>query len=60
MKSNISSTIKTILFDLDGTLLPMQQDEFTTEYFDGLSKKLAFYGKIYGDGFLFVDRLLAQ
>lgn len=40
MKSNI----KTILFDLDGTLLPMQQDEFTTAYFDRLSKKLAPYG----------------
>lgn len=34
----------TILFDLDGTLLPMQQDEFTTAYFDGLSKKLAPHG----------------
>ena len=36
--------IKAILFDLDGTLLPMQQDEFTTAYFEGLSKKLAGYG----------------
>lgn len=36
--------IKAILFDLDGTLLPMQQDEFTTAYFEGLSKKLAPYG----------------
>lgn len=44
MITNISSTIKTVLFDLDGTLLPMQQDEFTTAYFDGLSKKLAPYG----------------
>lgn len=34
----------TILFDLDGTLLPMQQDEFTMAYFDRLSKKLAPYG----------------
>ena len=33
--------MKAILFDLDGTLLPMQQDEFTTAYFDRLSKKLA-------------------
>ena len=40
MKSEIISTIKTILFDLDGTLLPMQQDEFTSAYFDRLSKKL--------------------
>lgn len=44
MITNISSDIKTILFDLDGTLLPMQQDEFTTAYFDGLSKNLAQYG----------------
>ncbi len=35
--------IKAILFDLDGTLLPMQQDEFTSAYFDALSKKLAPY-----------------
>ena len=34
----------TILFDLDGTLLPMQQEEFTMAYFDKLSKKLAPYG----------------
>ena len=33
--------MKAILFDLDGTLLPMQQDEFTAAYFDRLSKKLA-------------------
>ena len=32
------------LFDLDGTLLPMDQDEFTKAYFDGLSKNLAPYG----------------
>ena len=44
MINNISPDIKTILFDLDGTLLPMQQDEFTTAYFDGLSKNLAQYG----------------
>ena len=31
----------TILYDLDGTLLPMQQEEFTTAYFDILSKKIA-------------------
>lgn len=36
--------IKAILFDLDGTLLPMQQDEFTTAYFEALSMKLAHYG----------------
>lgn len=33
--------IKNILFDLDGTLLPMDQDLFTKNYFSLLSKKLA-------------------
>lgn len=36
--------ITTILFDLDGTLLPMDQDEFTTGYFKLLAAKLAPYG----------------
>jgi len=36
--------IKHILFDLDGTLLPMDQDHFTNYYFTFLSKKLAPYG----------------
>lgn len=31
--------IKTILFDLDGTLLPMDQDVFVKSYFGGLRKK---------------------
>ena len=31
----------TILFDLDGTLLPMDQDEFVKAYFSYLAKKLA-------------------
>lgn len=36
--------IKTILFDLDGTLLPMNQDEFVNAYLTLLSKKAAQYG----------------
>lgn len=36
--------IKTILFDLDGTLLPMDQDIFVKGYLGGLAKKLAPYG----------------
>ena len=36
--------IKAILFYLDGTLLPMDQDEFTRGYFGFLTKKLAPYG----------------
>ena len=36
--------IKAILFDLDGTLLPMDQDEFTKGYFRLLAAKLAPYG----------------
>ena len=31
----------TVLFDLDGTLLPMDQDEFIKGYFGGLAKRLA-------------------
>lgn len=36
--------ITTILFDLDGTLLPMDQDQFTNYYFGFLAKKAAPYG----------------
>lgn len=36
--------ITTVLFDLDGTLLPMDQDEFANAYFGLLAKKLAPYG----------------
>lgn len=36
--------IKLVLFDLDGTLLPMDQDEFTKEYFKHLVTKMAKYG----------------
>ena len=35
---------KVILFDLDGTLLPMDQDKFTKAYFCALIKKLAELG----------------
>lgn len=33
--------IRTVLFDLDGTLLPMDQDEFTRGYFGLLTAKMA-------------------
>ena len=36
--------IKAILFDLDGTLLPMDQDIFINAYFGGLSRKMAPHG----------------
>lgn len=36
--------IKTILFDLDGTLLPMDQDKFTQSYFHLLIKTMVPYG----------------
>lgn len=36
--------ITTILFDLDGTLLPMDQDTFIKAYFGGLAKKLVPHG----------------
>ena len=37
-------SIKVILFDLDGTLLPMDQDTFIKAYFGGLAKKMAPHG----------------
>lgn len=37
-------SIKTVLFDLDGTLLPMDNDEFTKGYFKLLAAKLAPHG----------------
>lgn len=36
--------IKNILFDLDGTLLPMDQDLFVEKYFKALATKLVHYG----------------
>lgn len=36
--------MKTVLFDLDGTLLPMDQEAFTKGYFKLLAAKLAPYG----------------
>lgn len=36
--------ITTILFDLDGTLLPMDQDTFVQDYLNRMAKKLAPYG----------------
>ena len=36
--------MKTILFDLDGTLLPMDQDAFTKAYFMALTEKLTPHG----------------
>ena len=36
--------MKTILFDLDGTLLPMDQEEFIKAYLGGLATKLVPYG----------------
>ncbi len=36
--------ITTVLFDLDGTLLPMDQERFVKAYFKGLAQKAAPYG----------------
>ncbi|MCD7729155.1 MAG: HAD family hydrolase [Clostridia bacterium] len=36
--------MKTVLFDLDGTLLPMDQDKFTKEYFGRLAAYFVPYG----------------
>lgn len=37
-------SIKVVLFDLDGTLLPMDQDVFVQAYFKGIAAKLAPHG----------------
>ena len=37
-------SIKAVLFDLDGTLLPMDQDVFVKAYFSGIAAKLAPFG----------------
>lgn len=37
-------SIKAVLFDLDGTLLPMDQDVFVGAYFKGLATKMAPHG----------------
>ena len=37
-------SIKVVLFDLDGTLLPMDQEVFVKAYFTGLAKALEPYG----------------
>ena len=45
--------IKMVLFDLDGTLLPMDQDVFVKAYLGGLCKELAPLGydpKVVADG----------
>ena len=49
-------SITTVLLDLDGTLLPMDQDVFTKHYFGLLAKKLAPYGY---DPKLLVDAIWA-
>lgn len=36
--------ITTVLFDLDGTLLPMDQDDFVNAYFGLLSRRMAGFG----------------
>lgn len=36
--------VKAVLFDLDGTLLPFNQEDFVKVYFGGLAKTLAPYG----------------
>ena len=37
-------SIRVILFDLDGTLLPMDQDAFAAAYLGSLSKHMSAYG----------------
>ena len=42
-RENEHMSIQFILFNLDGTLLPMDQDEFTGGYFKLLDEKMAPY-----------------
>lgn len=42
--AKISPAVNTVLFDLDGTLLPMDQEAFTGLYFQALSQKAAEFG----------------
>ena len=37
-------SVTTVLFDLDGTLLPLEQDDFVKEYLHRLAVKMAPYG----------------
>lgn len=37
-------SVKVVLFDLDGTLLPMEQETFAKAYMGGLAKSLSKYG----------------
>ena len=37
-------SVKAVLFDLDGTLLPMDQEQFVKTYFGGLCQRLAPHG----------------
>ena len=43
-QNKMASMIKNILFDLDGTLLPMDMERFTNGYFKLLVAKLSSYG----------------
>ena len=47
--------IKVVMFDLDGTLLPMDQDVFVGTYFNLLAKKMTEYG--YFHNFFIFKRL---
>ena len=40
----LGKDITTLMFDLDGTLLPMDLEDFTNTYFSLLAKKAAPYG----------------
>ena len=47
--------LKAVFFDLDGTLLPMDENEFTKGYFKFLLEKVQ--GKGYGDPAFFIDTI---
>ena len=40
----LNDKIEALIFDLDGTLLPMEMEQFVGDYMKRLCKKLAPYG----------------
>ena len=53
---NFKNEIKAIFFDLDGTLLPMEQDYFVKQYFKGIAAYAAPFGM---DPKLLIDATVA-
>ena len=44
LNCEVNAMLTTILFDLDGTLLPMDQEVFVKDYLNRLAAKMVPYG----------------